>query len=316
MRKEAVLSSKIEGTQASLSDLFVFEASHRQPSRDPADVFEVDNYVRAMEHGLARVHEIPLSIRLLREMHGIVISEPTKTPGELRRTQNWIGTPGCTLIEASYVPPPPGELPSLLGALEQYWHESDELPALIRYAEVHYQFEAIHPFLDGNGRVGRLLITLLLCADPTLPKPLLSQPLLFLSAYFERNRQAYYEHLMAVSTQGAWREWALYFLRGIEEQAVRAAELIQDLLELHASYRLKLHEMKASALVQSIAGALLERPIMTLPGLASETGHTFAGVKRAVGQLMRAGILSEAGTKSPSGARLYVAREVLERLEA
>ncbi len=201
IRREAVLSSRIEGTQASLSDLFFFEASGTIDPQTP-DVREVSNYVKALEHGLARLKKLPVSLRLIREMHEQLMGGARGdhlTPGEFRRSQNWIGPPGCTLMDAVYVPPPEDEMTEALDHLEKYLHSASSLPPLVRLALIHYQFEAIHPFLDGNGRIGRLLLTLLLCAEGLLP-----HPLLYLSAYFERHRQEYYRLLLAVSQSGHW----------------------------------------------------------------------------------------------------------------
>ncbi|WP_287418153.1 Fic/DOC family N-terminal domain-containing protein, partial [Oceanithermus sp.] len=206
LRREAVLSSRIEGTQASLADLYAFEA---QPAlfalpEQRNDVLEVRNYVRALEHGLARLRELPLCLRLLREMHAILLEGArgqNRAPGEFRRVQNWIGGSG-SIEDAVYVPPPPGEILSALDALEKYLNGESPYPALVDVALVHYQFEAIHPFLDGNGRIGRLLITLML-----IERGLLHEPLLYLSAYFERQREHYYRLLLEVSQKGAWEAW-------------------------------------------------------------------------------------------------------------
>jgi Fic family protein len=210
IRREAVLSSRIEGTQAGLSDLFFFEASQSATPQTP-DVHEVANYVNALEYGLARLKDLPISLRLIREMHERLMKEvrgETMTPGEFRRSQNWIGPPGCVLIDATFVPPPVDEMTAALGELEKYLHTPSSLPPLVRSALVHYQFEAIHPFLDGNGRIGRLLLTLLLCTERLLP-----QPLLYLSAFFERNRQDYYRLLLSVSQAGTWTEWNIFSAR-------------------------------------------------------------------------------------------------------
>ena len=237
VRREAVLSSRIEGTQASLSDLFFFEAAPQQ-HRGPEDVREVANYVNALEYGLKRIETLPISSRLIRELHGHLMAEVRggeRAPGELRRVQNWIGPEGCSLDEATYVPPPPQELPGALGALEEFIHGPSDLPPLIRFALVHYQFEAIHPFLDGNGRIGRLLITLGLGSEGLLP-----HPLLYLSDFFEKNRKEYYRLLLAVTTHGRWEPWIRFFLRGVADQSrdaiLRArALLVKNLLPINRS---------------------------------------------------------------------------------
>lgn len=209
MRREAVLSSRIEGAQASLSDLLYFEAGDKDPPKS-ADVQEVLNYVRAMQFGLSRLEQLPLSLRLLKEIHEILmegVRGENRNPGEFRESQNWIGPPGCNLNEASFVPPPRTEMLKALDSWEKFLHEDKSVPPLIQCALMHYQFEAIHPFLDGNGRVGRLLITFFLCERGHLP-----QPLLYLSAFFERYRDEYYRRLLDVSTSGNWIEWIRYFL--------------------------------------------------------------------------------------------------------
>lgn len=223
IRREAVLSSRIEGTQTDLPHLYAYEAGQLAlPGLDPAppeaDMREVLNYVHALEYGLERLNTLPVSLRLLRELHGVLmkgVRGEQATPGEFRRTQNWIGPPGCTLNDATYVPPPPPELMPALAAFESYLHSDGSLPPLIRLALIHYQFEAIHPFLDGNGRIGRLIIVLLMNHWNLLPLPLL-----YLSAFFHRYRDQYYHLLLMVSQQGAWREWSEFFLQGVAEQSV------------------------------------------------------------------------------------------------
>lgn len=217
IRREAVLSSRIEGTQASLSDLFFFEAAYPEkglPARESAsDVQEVANYVKALEYALKRVRDLPLSLRLIREVHEILLSGVRGgnwTPGEFRRSQNWIGPPGCTLMEAEFVPPPPHEMMESLSELEKFLHRPSNLPPLVKTALVHYQFEAVHPFLDGNGRIGRLLISLLLRHEN-----LLDQPFLYLSAFFERRRSEYYAKLLDISKSGQWRSWMEFFMQGV-----------------------------------------------------------------------------------------------------
>ena len=209
VRKEAVLSSQIEGTQSSLQDLLAAEAELFDQDL-PRDVDEVVNYVRAMNHGLARLPDLPVSVRLIREIHSELmhgVRGGRLQPGELRTSQNWIGPGGCTLNTASFVPPPPHEVPGALGALEHFLHAEDHLPPLVKIALAHVQFETIHPFLDGNGRVGRLLITFLLTESGVLHKPVL-----YLSHYFRQHRQEYYEHLQAVRDRGAWEAWLTFFL--------------------------------------------------------------------------------------------------------
>jgi Fic family protein len=221
VRKEAVFSSQIEGTQSSLQDLLAAEAQLFDQNM-PRDVEEVVNYVRAMNHGLARLRDLPVSMRLIREIHGELMRGARGgrlQPGELRMSQNWIGAAGSTLATASFIPPPHHLVPEALGDLEKFLHADDALPPLVKIALAHVQFETIHPFLDGNGRVGRLLITFLLAECGVLHKPVL-----YLSHYLKQHRQAYYDHLQSVRLRGAWEEWLTFFLRGVIEVAGEAAD--------------------------------------------------------------------------------------------
>ena len=221
VRKEAVLSSQIEGTQSSLQDVLAAEAKVLSPDR-PQDVDEVVNYVRAMNLGLARLAQLPVSVRLIREIHAELLTGVRGshlTPGDIRTSQNWIGPAGCNLNEATFVPPPPHEVAAHLSNLEQFLHADSGLPLLVKIGLAHAQFESIHPFLDGNGRVGRLLITFLLCEQEVLEKPVL-----YLSYFFKRHRQEYYDRLQAVRDNGAWEEWIEFFLRGIVEVSGQATE--------------------------------------------------------------------------------------------
>ena len=218
VRKEAVLSSQIEGTQSSLQDLLAAQSELFEPAELPRDVNEVINYVAAMNHGLARLSELPVSVRLIREIHERLLQGvrgARLAPGELRRTQNWIGPGGAGIANATFVPPPPGDVPRALGDLETFLHGDDDLPLLIRIGLAHAQFETIHPFLDGNGRVGRLLITFLLTERGALHKPVL-----YLSHWFKQNRQEYYDRLQAVRDRGDWEGWLGFFLRGVERVSV------------------------------------------------------------------------------------------------
>ena len=235
VRKEAVLSSQIEGTQSSLQDLLSAEAEVLSVER-PRDVAEVVNYVSAMNQGLARLAELPVSIRLIRDIHGILmegVRGSHLTPGELRRSQNWIGPGGATLANASFVPPPPEEVPRVLGQLENFLHETESsLPILLKVGLAHAQFETIHPFLDGNGRMGRLLITFLLREQGVLAKPVL-----YLSHFFKENRTEYYERLQAVRDNGAWEEWLAFFLRGVAKVSIEATETARRILKLREEFR-------------------------------------------------------------------------------
>ena len=244
IRREAVMSSRIENTQSGLEDLFLFEADETQLP-PVSDVKEVLNYVRAMEYGIKRLPELPISSRLICETHEILmegVRGEGATPGLLRTSQNWIGSPGCTLTEATYVPPPVAKMQQCFSDLERYIHSDPQEPALIQCALVHYQFEAIHPFLDGNGRVGRLLITFML-----LEKGLLSQPLLYLSDFFERHRDEYNRLLLNVSQKGDWKAWLRFFLNGVRQQSEDALLTVQKLLNLQSEYRADWNRSKGAA---------------------------------------------------------------------
>ena len=308
IKREAVYSSRIEGTQATLGDLLAVEAG-AHVERSPDDLREVGNYVTALEHGLSRLPELPLSLRLVREMHAILMTGVRgehATPGELRKTQNWIGTPGCTLREASFVPPPPDALNECLGDWERFVHES-ELPLLVTIALMHYQFEAIHPFLDGNGRIGRLLITLLLCERNALPRPFL-----YLSAFFEATRRDYYERLNAVSAHGDWDGWFDYFLNGVIRQcedALSRAERINALLE---TWKLEVSGITPKAIYQAVE-SLAANPYVTPRGLEKALGVSFNTANKTIRILQDKGILKQVGDSKRD--RVYRAEAVLNILE-
>jgi Fic family protein len=311
VRREAVLSSRIEGTQAGFSDLLFFEAA---PSAKPpiADVKEVANYVSALEHGLARLKDLPVSLRLIREMHERLmhgVRGDSMTPGEFRRSQNWIGPPGCTLADAAFVPPPVAEMTQALSDFEKYLHEPPVLPPLVRLALIHYQFEAIHPFLDGNGRIGRLLITLLLCVEGLLP-----QPLLYLSAFFERHRQEYYRLLMAVSQSGSWTPWIAYFLRGIAEQSSDAVKRANLLLSLRQRYREKMQSARSSALLLQMVDDLFSTPALDVSSSSKRLNVTPRAAQLNVDKLIKSGILKEATGRRRN--RIFVAAEIIDIIEA
>jgi len=308
IKREAVYSSRIEGTQATLGDLLAVEAG-AHVERSPDDLREVGNYVAALEHGLKRLPELPLSLRLVREMHGILMAGVRgehATPGEVRKTQNWIGTPGCTLREASFVPPPPDFLNECLGDWERFVHES-ELPLLVTIALMHYQFEAIHPFLDGNGRIGRLLITLLLCERNALPGPFL-----YLSAFFEATRRDYYERLNAVSAHGDWDGWLDYFLNGVIRQCedvLSRAERINALLE---DWKSVVSGTTPKATYRAVE-RLAANPYVTPRGLEKKLGVSFNTANKAIRVLEGKQILQQVGDAKRD--RVYRAEAVLEILE-
>ena len=312
IRREAVLSSQIEGTLASLSDLYAYESRQLSFLEQPPDVREVHNYVRAVEHGLDRMQTLPVSLRLIRELHARLmegVRGEHQTPGEFRRSQNWIGPPGCTLAEAVFVPPPVAEMVEALDSLEKYMHEPSVVPALVRLGLIHYQFEAIHPFLDGNGRVGRLLITLLLCAWQLLP-----EPLLYLSAYFEAQRQAYYDLLLAVSQEGAWEAWLRFFLRGVAEQGRDAVLRAARLQGLRERYRQRFQGERAAARLLQVVDLLFVRPILDITYVALSLGVSHQSASRYVEALEGAGILREMTGHARN--RVYRADEVLEAITA
>jgi len=308
IRREAVLSSRIEGTQSSLSDLLLFEATRVEKQRD---VREVQNYVRAMEYGLKRLEELPLSLRLIRELHSILmegVRGERAIPGEFRQSQNWIGPPGCTLNDATFVPPPVSEMMETLDQLEKFLHAHVELPPLVELALIHYQFEAIHPFLDGNGRIGRLLITLFLCQQGILTKPLL-----YLSAFFEHRRQEYYERLLEVSQKGAWREWIEFFLQAVIEQSGDAVQRARQLLDLQRHY----YQTSLEKGLPSTAGKLVElifmKPVLNAKVAQEYLKVTFPAAQKAINALLDEGILTEiTGGKRN---KVYAAREILKILE-
>lgn len=292
VRKEAVLSSQIEGTQSSLQDLLSAEAQLFDLSL-PRDVDEVLNYVRAMNHGLGRLAELPVSVRLIREIHAQLMNGVRGgrlQPGELRTSQNWIGPAGCTLATATFVPPPHHEVPQALSDLERFLHAADTLPPLIKIALAHVQFETIHPFLDGNGRVGRLLITFLLTECGVLHKPVL-----YLSHYFKQHRQAYYDHLQAVREHGDWEGWLAFFLRGVIAVAGEAAATARHILQLREQHRAAIteHLGRAAGNGHRVLESLFDRPIVSVADVQQQTGTTFAAANNLVARLVAHGVLHE-----------------------
>ncbi|MGO8880519.1 MAG: Fic family protein [Desulfomonilaceae bacterium] len=291
VRKEAVLSSMIEGTQSSLSDLLLFELD-QEPGVPLGDVREVSNYVAALNHGLSRLEEgFPLSLRLIKEIHGVLLTRgrgSNQTPGEFRRSQNWIG--GDRPGNAAFVPPPVEEVLECMGKLELFLHDQPEpTPALLKAALAHVQFETIHPFLDGNGRLGRLLITLLLCS-----RSVLREPMLYLSLYFKTHRQYYYELLNNVRLTGDWEAWLDFFAEAVIVTATQAVETAQQLLDLSNKDRVKISGLgRATASTLAVHLELMEHPIATSGRLVEKTGITPATVNKALGHLERLGIVRE-----------------------
>jgi Fic family protein len=291
VRKEAVLSSQIEGTQSSLQNLLAAEAQLFDPDT-PKDVNEVANYVRAMNHGLNRLADLPVSVRLIREIHAQLmqgVRGGRLQPGELRTSQNWIGPAGCTLANATFVPPPPHEVPQALSDLERFLHDGG-LPPLVQVGLAHAQFETIHPFLDGNGRVGRLLIAFLLTE-----KRLLAKPVLYLSHYFKQHRSEYYERLQAVRDAGDWEGWLAFFLDGVIEVSQQATHTAAAILRMREDYRARIteHLGRAAANGQRVMDRLFDHPIVSVATVREWLGLTPAGANQIVARLETIGLLRE-----------------------
>lgn len=292
VRKEAVLSSQIEGTQSSLADLLEVEASVFDPHH-PSDVGEVLNYVTAMNFGLKRLEELPLCIRLIKEIHNELLHDVRgreKNPGEVRKSQNWIGPGGCTLQTATFVPPPPHEVMNALGDLETFMHSTAYLPALVKIGLIHAQFETIHPFLDGNGRVGRLLITYLLMQNEILLKPVL-----YISHYFKQNRSEYYERLQAVRDRGEWEAWIKFFLAGIAAVSLEATETARAIVDLRERHRKLVTDRfgRAAGNGLNILETLFSSPIVTIGQVQKILGITYPPANALVQRFVDAGILFE-----------------------
>ena len=308
LRQEAVLSSRIEGTVTTLSELLIDQAGGATTARERDDLREVRNYVAAMEHGLARLAELPLSLRLVREVHEQLmrgVRGGTSAPGEFRRLQNWIGPPGSTLTTATYVPPPVPDMTEALGLWERFLNERDTMPVLVQCALMHEHFEAIHPFLDGNGRVGRLLITLFL-----VERERLSQPLLYLSAFIDAHRNDYYDALLRVRTEGDWRGWLLFFLAGVAETSERATQQAATLMDLRARY----HELlRRAPRAVALVDELFRSPYVTTAGAAQALGVSTPTAKRAMDKLLDAKILEDMGERA--WRRVFVAPEIMRAIE-
>jgi len=308
VRREAVLSSRIEGTQATLGELLADEAG-AAVARAPDDLKEVRNYVVALEKGVARLKDLPLSLRLVRELHRTLmkgVRGDRAAPGEFRRIQNWIGPPGATATDARFVPPPPSELAACLDAWERNLHERG-LPPLLHVALLHYQFEAIHPFIDGNGRVGRLLITLFLIERGILPSPLL-----YLSAFFEASRRDYYDLLAGVSHRGEWEPWVLYFLRAIAHQAKDALRRVERIKGLREAWRRRLASRQTKT-VMALVDRVTANPFVTINGAANDLGIAFTTAQRAIEALVAHRILRQ--TDDARRGRVYMAKSLLDILD-
>jgi Fic family protein len=292
VRKEAVLSSQIEGTQASLIDVLEFESQALEPE-NPQEVAEVVNYIAAINYGLERLKSLPVSLRLIREIHKQLmqgVRGAERDPGEFRQTQNWIGAGGCLLSEATYVPPPPHEMLQSLDNLEKFLHSPQPIPTLIKVGLAHSQFETIHPFLDGNGRTGRLLITFLLCEQN-----ILQRPLLYISHYFKKYRSEYYDRLQAVRDSGNWESWLKFFLRGVYEVAQEAAATARKIVNLKEEHRqLVLNAMgRRSGNAIALLESLYFRPIFTVEHVEEITNLSYPNANSLIKALSDIGLLEE-----------------------
>lgn len=308
VQREAVYSSRIEGTQATLGELLAAEAGV-SPERSPEDLREVGNYVTALEHGLKRLESLSLSLRLVRELHEKLMTGVRgdhATPGQFRRTQNWIGRPGCTLADASYVPPPPADLLDHLGRWEEFL-DNESVPPLVHAAMMHYQFEAIHPFIDGNGRVGRLLITLSLCA-----RGVLTEPLLYLSAFFAATRNDYYDGLRGITERGDWAAWLEYFLNGVARQSEDALSRAERINQQLAGWREDFTGSGSKVPLQLIE-LVGTNPFLTPRDTERKLGVAYNTVMRAITALEAGGVLTKVGDNKRD--RVFCARAILEILE-
>jgi Fic family protein len=292
IRKEAVLSSQIEGTQASLGDVLEVEAQLFDPNR-PDDTEEILNYVTALNYGLERLETLPMSLRLIREIHERLmqgVRGQHATPGEFRKTQNWIGPQGTLLNDATFVPPAPKDLLNLLGAFETYLHADDNIPLLLRLGLIHAHFETLHPFLDGNGRMGRLLITFCLCQQGALVKPVL-----YLSHYLKRNRSRYYDLLQSVRDTGDWESWLKFFLRGVSEVANEAVETSRKIVQMREAHRQALIDRlgRGTANGLKLLESLFRKPIFTVGTVANLLGISSQAANVLTDRLMELGVVSE-----------------------
>lgn len=310
IRREAVLSSRIEGTVASLTDLYLFEMNPERENETP-DVREVANYVRALDHGIERLRSASFSLSVLKELHAVLLEGvrgSDRSPGAFRGRQNFISRTD-RIQDATYVPPPHEHVLGLLERLEMFVNGPSELPLLIRLAMIHYQFEAIHPFEDGNGRVGRLLISILLDRERALP-----HPVLYLSAFFERHQRAYYNLLLKVSQEGDWNAWISFFLRGVADQAIDAVERSRALFTLRDRWTAGCQKARASALLLKLIDMLFLNPYIDVPHAAAELGVRPQSAQNNIDQLVSREILGEITGQRRN--RVYAAREIIRVLEA
>jgi Fic family protein len=290
LRKEAVLSSRIEGTQVSISDLLLFEADPKI-QEETKDIKEVINYISALTWALENLPALPLSLKFIRRLHELLLTGvrgKDKRPGEFRNSQNWIGEKNCPIESATFVPPPLPEMRNSLDNWEKYIHLDDQIPALIKSAVLHYQFEAIHPFSDGNGRIGRILIIVYL-----IQRERLLQPNLYLSCYFEETREEYYSRLLEVSTKGLWEDWIKYFLRGIITQSKESLELAFEIIKLRESYNKRIGTQRVPVITVRLVELLFNKPYITIKNASKMLGADYQTINRAVKYLEKIGILSK-----------------------
>ncbi len=308
VQKEAVLSSQIEGTQASLIDVLAFAADATK-SENPQDIEEVVNYVSALNYGLSRLDTLPLSLRLIREIHNKLMAGvrgADKNPGQFRTSQNWIGHAGSTIETAHFVPPPPADMLNALDNIEKFLHAPDPMPKLIKIGIVHSQFETIHPFLDGNGRMGRLLITFYLCQQQVLQRPLL-----YLSYYFKENKLAYYEHLQRVRDAGDWESWLKFFLKGVCQVAEQATHSARSIVQLREQHRTLVAErsLRASGAAAQLLEHLYWRPIVTVRNVSELTKQSYPNANNLIAKFQEWGILHEM-TKRPRNRRFIYSQYI------
>jgi len=306
LKREAVLSSRIEGTQASLEDLLIYEVTQKETT---PDVREVYNYVNAMEFALNRLNELPLCLRLLKETHKILLTGvrgQSKAPGRFRKVQNWIGPPGAKLSDATYVPPPPMYIDNLMSNLEKFIHDAG-LPLLVQSAILHYQFEAIHPFLDGNGRLGRMLVNLFL-----LERKMLKHPVLNISAFFERHREEYYSYMLKVSITGDWNEWLKFFMKAVQSVAVTESQKAEALIELREKWRRELLGKISPAALRTLELFFIS-PVLTASMVAQHLNITHQGAAKALIELVNNEVAIESSTRK--WRKSYIAPNLSKILE-
>jgi len=307
VRKEAVLSAQIEGTQCSLDEVIKIDEKTKQTM----PIMEVVNYVAAMDFGLEEIKKLPMSIRLINSIHEKLLKAvrgSERQPGEFKRQQNWIGPAGCSLNEAVFVPPPPDMMIELMGDLENYYHADDGYPLLIKAAILHAHFETIHPYIDGNGRLGRLLTTFMLCE-----KKILDEPLLYLSLFFKEYRSDYYDLLMDVRFKGDWESWIKFFLRGVRKTSIEARETVCELIDLEQQHKKILAEKYAKySLTNKFYDLLCEKPIISIPEAQKRLNTTYPTMKKTFDNFLEADILAPYDSKKAN--RTYSYRKYLEIL--